>query len=52
MKKKNYQQPNVELIKIVNNLLGDSNVGNEGSSGSGASLDLKFVEEDATTKEE
>lgn len=52
MEKKIYQQPDVKLIKMVSHLLGDSNAGNEGESGSGASLDVRFEEEDATTKGE
>ena len=55
MSKKIYEQPHVKMIqlKLTSALCDDSHAGNENpGGGSGASLDLKFEEEDAPVNEQ
>ena len=58
MSKKIYEQPHVKMIQLkLSSALcagSDPNAGNEnpGGTGSGASLDLKYEEEDAPVNEQ
>lgn len=48
MNKKTYSNPQVKVISIKFNCM----LGNQSGEGTGDSLDVKFEEEDATTKGE